>query len=151
VSDKVAALNRYLVDHGDYDDAAIAASPGDYRSDIPASFRYAWETDGILVSGTGVCMSYAYAFQTLAEEAGIESVVVSGELADGGGHAWNKVKLGDSWRAVDVTWNDPRGPWSPQSGTRYLMIRDAQFTGPALRTERDTWMSDAYISRYQTR
>ncbi|MBM7516150.1 transglutaminase domain-containing protein [Nocardioides nitrophenolicus] len=151
VSDKVAAINRYLVDNADYDHAAIDASPGKYRSDTPASFRYAWETDGILVSGTGVCMSYAYAFQALAEEAGIESVVVSGELADGGGHAWNKVKVGDSWRAVDVTWNDPRGPWNPQSGTKYLLIRDAQFTGDALRTERDTWMSDAYLGQYATR
>ena len=129
-----------------YDHAAFAVI-----DDIPASFRYAWETDGVLVSGTGVCMSYAYAFQALAEEAGLETVVVTGDLADGGGHAWNKVKLGESWRAVDVTWNDPRGPWNPQSGTRYLMIRDAQFSGSALRTERDSWMSDAYLSKYATR
>lgn len=145
-ADKVAAINRHLVDGADYDHAAFAVI-----DDIPASFRYAWETDGVLVSGTGVCMSYAYAFQALAEEAGLETVVVTGDLADGGGHAWNKVKLGESWRAVDVTWNDPRGPWNPQSGTRYLMIRDAQFSGSALRTERDSWMSDAYLSKYATR
>lgn len=150
-SEKASALNRYLVDHADYDHGAIAASPGDYRSDIPASFRYAWETDGILVSGSGVCMSYAYAFQAVAEEAGLESVVVTGDLADGGGHAWNKVKVGGSWRAVDVTWNDPQGPWTPASGNRYLMIRDAEFTGNALRTERDDWMADAHLGQYATR
>lgn len=150
VSEKVSAINRYLVDHADYDDAAIAAS-GKYRSDIPADYRYAWETDGTLVNALGVCMSYAYAFHAVAEEAGLESVVVSGELADGGGHAWNKVKIGDSWRAVDVTWNDPGGAWAASSGTRYLMIRDGEFTGSALRTERDTWMADAYLSQYATR
>lgn len=151
VSEKVSALNRYLVDQADYDHAALASSPGKYRSDIPAQFRYAWETHGILVDHSGVCMSYAYAFQALAEEAGFESVVVTGDLADGGGHAWNKVKVGDSWRAVDVTWNDPGGPWSPQSGTKYLLIDDAEFTGSALRAERDDWMSDAYLSQYATR
>lgn len=151
VSEKVSALNRYLVDQADYDHAALESSPGKYRSDIPAQFRYAWETHGILVDHSGVCMSYAYAFHALAEEAGLESVVVTGDLADGGGHAWNKVKVGGSWRAVDVTWNDPRGPWNPQWGTKYLLIRDAGFTGPALRTERDDWMSDAYLGQYATR
>ncbi|MDQ6527291.1 transglutaminase domain-containing protein [Nocardioides sp. LHD-245] len=151
VSEKVSALNRYLVDQADYDHTALASSPGKYRSDIPAQFRYAWETHGILVDHSGVCMSYAYAFHALAEEAGVESVVVTGELADGGGHAWNKVKVGGNWRAVDVTWNDPRGPWTPSTGTRYLMIRDAEFTGSALRSEDDDWMADAYLSQYPAR
>lgn len=151
VADKVSALNRYLVDQGEYDDAAISGSPGKYRSDIPAQLRYAWEPDGILLSGTGVCMSYAYAFDVLAEEAGIESVVVTGDLADGGAHAWNKVRIGNSWRAVDVTWNDPEGRWTSPRGDRYLMIRDAQFTGNALRSEDEDWMSDAYLRDYATR
>ncbi|WP_193606893.1 transglutaminase domain-containing protein [Nocardioides lijunqiniae] len=151
VSEKVSALNRYLVDQADYDYGALESSPGKYRSDIPAQFRYAWETHGILVDDTGVCMSYAYAFHALAKEAGVESVVVTGDLADGGGHAWNKVKVADGWRAVDVTWNDPRGPWNPQSGIKYLLISDAEFTGSALRTERDDWMSNAYLRQYATR
>lgn len=151
VADKVSALNRYLVNQGEYDDAAISGSPGKYRSDIPAQLRYAWEPDGILLSGTGVCMSYAYAFDVLAEEAGIESVVVTGDLADGGAHAWNKVRIGNSWRAVDVTWNDPEGRWTSPRGDRYLMIRDAQFTGNALRSEDEDWMSDAYLRDYATR
>jgi hypothetical protein len=150
VSDKVAAINRYLVDHADYDHPALASTTGN-RYDIPASYRYAWHADGILVRDLGVCMSYAYAFQAVAEQAGLETVVVVGELADGGGHAWNKVKAGDSWRAVDVTWNDPRGAWTPSSGTRYLMISDAEFTGDALRSEDSRWMSDAYLSQYTTR
>ncbi len=151
VAEKVRTLNRYLVDNADYDHEALNASPGKYRSDTPENYRYAWETDGILVDGRGVCMSYAYAFQALAKEAGIESVVVAGDIVDGGGHAWNKVKVGGNWRAVDVTWNDPKGPWTPSSGTRYLMIKDAEFTGSAQRTEDDDWMSDAYLSQYATR
>lgn len=148
-ADKVSAINRHLVDDADYDHAALAVK-SKTRSGIPDRLHYAW-TDGILLESLGVCMSYSYAFQVLAEEAGVESVVVSGDLADGGGHAWNKVRIGDSWRAVDVTWNDPGGRWSSSSGTRYLMIRDGQFTGSALRSERDSWMSDAYLSQYATR
>ncbi len=150
-ADKVGALNRYLVDTADYDHAAIAGSPGPYVSDIPAALRYAWEPDGTLLDRQGVCMSYAYAFQALAQGAGLESVVVTGDLADGGGHAWNKVRTGGSWRSVDVTWNDPKGAWTPSTGTRYLMIRDAAFTGPALRSEDDRWMSDAFLAGYATR
>lgn len=150
-ADKVSALNRYLVDNADYDDDALAGSPGKYRSDIPAQFRYAWEPDGTMLDGRGVCMSYAYAFQVLAEEAGLTPVVVTGDLVDGGAHAWNKVRIGNSWRAVDVTWNDPGGPWTSSQGDRYLMIRDAQFTGNALRTEDDDWMSDAFLRDYPTR
>jgi hypothetical protein len=150
VSDKVSALNRYLVDNADYDHAAIEGSPGKYRADTPDKYRYAWE-EGVLLSGSGVCMSYSYAFQLLAEEAGLESVVVTGELADGGGHAWNKVKVGGSWRAVDVTWNDPGGRWTSSGGTRFLMIRDAEFTGNALRSEDDDWVADAYLGNYATR
>ncbi len=150
-AEKVGALNRYLVDHADYDHVALDAAPGKYRSDVPARFRYAWETDGTLVDGMGVCMSYAYAFHAVAEEAGLESVVVTGDLADGGGHAWNKVKVNGSWRAVDVTWNDPGGSWSPGSGTEYLLIRDAEFTGSALRSEDDGWMADGYAAQYAAR
>ncbi|CAM3160567.1 transglutaminase domain-containing protein [Nocardioides dubius] len=150
-AEKVSALNRHLVDFGEYDDAAIAALSGGSRADIPARFRYAWETDGILVDGDGVCMSYSYAFQALAEEAGVESVVVTGDLADGGGHAWNKVRIEGSWRNVDVTWNDPEGGWTSSSGTAYLMIGDADFTGSAQRTERDDWMADAYLAQYASR
>jgi hypothetical protein len=150
VADKVSALNRYLVDNADYDHAALEGSPGKYRADTPDKYRYAWE-QGILLSGSGVCMSYSYAFQALADEAGVESVVVTGDLANGGAHAWNKVKVGDSWRAVDVTWNDPGGPWNSSDGTRYLMIRDGEFTGNALRSESDDWVADAYVGQYATR
>ncbi|NYG59441.1 hypothetical protein BJ980_002364 [Nocardioides daedukensis] len=150
-SDKVGAINRHFVDNADYDDKALASATTGYRSDIPDRYRYAWEPDGILVDGSGVCMSYAYAFHVVAEEAGVESVVVTGDLADGGGHAWNKVKIGNRWRAVDVTWNDPGGRWTARSGETYLMIDDAQFTGNALRSEDERWMADALVGHYATR
>ncbi len=62
--------------------------------------------DGVLLKGTGVCDSYARAYQLLLSAAGIESTIVTGY----GGiepHAWNLVKLGGSWYHVDCTWDDP--------------------------------------------
>lgn len=64
-----------------------------------------------VVTGNTVCMSYAYAFKAIADDAGLESMVVTGTAygADGTGgpHAWNLVKASDgSWRTVDATWDD---------------------------------------------
>lgn len=53
-----------------------------------------------------VCEGYAKAFKLICDELGIPCVLVCGH-ANGGGHAWNEVKLGEKWYAVDVTFDDP--------------------------------------------
>ncbi|WP_408071553.1 Ig-like domain-containing protein [Butyrivibrio sp. JL13D10] len=60
-----------------------------------------------LVLGKAVCDGYSQAFTYLLDYEGIniESVVVTG-LGDGGGHAWNRVKLDGNWYEVDTTWDD---------------------------------------------
>lgn len=62
---------------------------------------------GVLVLKTGVCESYAKAFQLLAKEAGLETKYVTGEAINEGPHAWNMIKLDEEWYNVDVTWDDP--------------------------------------------
>ena len=53
-----------------------------------------------------VCEGYAEAFKMLCDREGIPCVVVVGN-ANGGGHAWNYVKMEDGkWYAVDNTWDD---------------------------------------------
>lgn len=53
-----------------------------------------------------VCEGYAEAFKILCDKAGIPCIVVVGQ-ANGGGHAWNYVKMEDNkWYAVDLTWDD---------------------------------------------
>lgn len=55
---------------------------------------------------TTVCEGYAEAFKILCDKAGIPCIVVVGD-ANGGGHAWNYVKMEDNkWYAVDLTWDD---------------------------------------------
>lgn len=53
-----------------------------------------------------VCEGYAEAFKMLCDREGIPCVIVVGD-ANGGGHAWNYVKMEDNkWYAVDLTWDD---------------------------------------------
>ena len=60
----------------------------------------------MLLNKTGVCSSYAGAFKLLAEEAGLECIVVTGYLEGDLPHAWNKVKIDGAWNIVDTTNND---------------------------------------------
>lgn len=47
-------------------------------------------------------------FYMMAISAGLECRFVSG-TADGGGHAWNQVKVNGKWYYIDCTWDDPVG------------------------------------------
>ncbi len=79
--------------------------------------------DGVLLKGTGVCDSYARAYQLLLTAAGIDSTIVTG-YAGGGAHGWNMVKLGGSWYHVDCTWDDP-GTGGEENWT-YFCLTDEQ-------------------------
>lgn len=57
-----------------------------------------------LVDGTAVCQGYALAFLELTRELGLSCEMVTSKSLN---HAWNMVKIGDSYYHVDVTWNDP--------------------------------------------
>ncbi|MFB2555863.1 transglutaminase domain-containing protein [Herbiconiux liangxiaofengii] len=141
---KVTALNDWLVGNATYDDAAFAALQAD-PSTTPLGYESAWNATGTLLKGTGVCASYAYAFNALANAAGVQTVVVSGDVLSGGAHAWNKSLIDGSWLAVDTTWNDGGG-----DPATYLMIPDSGFTGDAERVEGPYWMIDSSIPAYAT-
>ncbi|TBN56918.1 DUF2510 domain-containing protein [Glaciihabitans arcticus] len=141
---KVTALNNWIVKNAAYDHKALANKDKGFFGAVPVEYANAWNANGVLVDGVGVCASYAYAFNALANDAGIETVVIVGDVVNGGLHAWNKVKIDGTWTAVDSTWND-----SP-AGNRYLMITDAEFSGSALRTEDQSWMSDTFLKDFST-
>lgn len=65
--------------------------------------RYAdsYDAYGCLVKGKAVCSGYADAFNAIMVELNIPSKIVMSS-----DHAWNKVKIGNRWYHVDVTWND---------------------------------------------
>ncbi|MGC4019543.1 MAG: transglutaminase domain-containing protein [Muricomes sp.] len=119
--EKAEALNQYLVDNAEYDYDAYAqnkeytkvlessASPEE-KSEAYAKFilpyNDVYEAKGVLINKTGVCASYAKAFELLGTQAGLECAYITGESSSGDSHAWNYVKIDGQWRVMDVTWND---------------------------------------------
>ena len=88
--DRVKAFHDYLVNN------TVYAETGD-RSHNAA---------GSLLDGRAVCEGYSNAFDLLCYLSGIECLCINGE-GNGGGHAWNKVKIDGQWYNIDVTWDDP--------------------------------------------
>ena len=66
---------------------------------------------GALINNKCVCEGYAKAFKYLLDGMGIECNLVIGKATNSKGlsenHAWNYVKIDNSYYAVDVTWDDP--------------------------------------------
>jgi len=73
----------------------------------------------------------------------LEAVYVSG-VADGEPHAWNKVRVANAWRVVDVTWND--ADWQPNA---YLLLTDEQANKSRL--QGDSFMIDSLVGNYAAR
>ena len=104
--EKVVAINNYLCDTADYDDAAVTNMQKYNNKKYDLKYVDSFTPYGVLINKIGVCSSYAGAFKLLADEAGLESVVVTGTTVNNENHAWNKVKVNGNWVVVDVTNND---------------------------------------------
>ena len=63
-----------------------------------------FSSGGLLMNGIGVCNGYAYAYSYLMNMMNIECYVTRSEEMY---HAWNIIKIGDSYYHVDCTWDDP--------------------------------------------
>ena len=104
--EKEMAINQYLCDTAEYDTAALGNAGKNDFEDVDDEFNDSFTPYGVLLNKTGVCSSYAGAFKLLAEEAGLECIVVTGYLDGELPHAWNKVKIDGEWQIVDSTNND---------------------------------------------
>lgn len=145
-TEKVAALNSWIVDNMEYDYEALAAIESTLgRLVLDDTGRYS-DARGGLIDKLVICGGYADTFNLLARKAGLESVYVSGVVAESGsGHAWNHVKVDGEWKAIDTTWNDGGDE------TEYLLINESDFTGVAERTTRDSgWIVPQYQHLYAT-
>lgn len=123
--DKSKAIYEYLNENTKYDDAALEdAKANGYRT-VDSKFDDSFTTYGILVKKVGVCASYASVYKLLGDLAGLESVVVTGDMG-GVPHAWNKVKLNNGWVHVDSTNNETN------SGVPYLLFNSSDDTAQTL-------------------
>lgn len=104
--EKELAINQYLCDTCEYDDAALEnAEQHDFRY-VDSEYNDSFTAYGALINGRCVCAGYAGAFKILADAAGLECVVVTGTLEGNLAHAWNKVRIDGEWEILDVTNND---------------------------------------------
>lgn len=71
----------------------------------PSDEIWAHNIMGVFEKRGAVCEGYAKAFQYILNIIGIETIYVTGD-ADGGGHAWNLVKIDGEYYCVDITWDD---------------------------------------------
>lgn len=76
-----------------------------YVNGSPSPTKSAHSIGGVFTGDGAVCEGYAKAFQYMLDLAGIRNIYITG-MADGGGHAWNAVEIGDKYYLVDVTWDD---------------------------------------------
>lgn len=95
--EKVKAVHDWFVRNVRYD------YPNYLRGTVP---KVSHTAEGALVRGIAVCDGYSRGFQKVMRKLGIPCQLVVGSY-EGGGHAWNRVKIGGKWRHVDVTFDDP--------------------------------------------
>ncbi len=98
--EKAKAIHDAICDYVSYDYANL--NNNDYRLKYTA---YA-----ALANGSAVCQGYSVLYYRLLLEAGVDCRVVTGE-GNGGGHAWNIVRIGcgGEYYNTDTTWD--AGGW----------------------------------------
>ncbi|MFC3927737.1 transglutaminase domain-containing protein [Streptococcus caprae] len=111
IQQKAQQLLSELPEGSDYEkvkylyDAIIAWT--DYDVSVP----FNQDIRSLLLYQKGVCAGYAKAFHYLAEQAGLESIYVTGKISgievENPYHAWNAVKIDGQYYWLDATWGDP--------------------------------------------
>ncbi|MFK7908928.1 MAG: transglutaminase domain-containing protein [Chitinophagales bacterium] len=88
----------------------------------------------------GICEDYSRLFKAMCEEVGLESIVIQGDARDfnrpyqsehDNPHAWNSVKIGDTWHLLDATWGAGKTNAEFTKFTREVSTK-LFFTPPAL-------------------
>lgn len=60
-----------------------------------------------LLYRASVCAGYSKSFQYILHRMGLFCTYITGEITNGGDHAWNMVRIDGIYYYVDVTWGDP--------------------------------------------
>lgn len=80
-----------------------------------------------LVTGKTICGGYAEILRNVLSCVGIDSKTIVGKTSSDGNHAWNQIKLGDTWFNIDLTWAAEQIRKGNPSGD--LFMSDVAFFG----------------------
>ena len=100
---------------------------------------------GALVDGAAQCQGYAASFYRLCLEAHVDTRVIT---CSDMGHAWNIVKVGDSYYELDATWDTGRAPQNYLyflRGSEYWLARHKNSGGSSIG---DQYKDSAFASQY---
>lgn len=92
-----------------------------------------------LVLGRSVCAGYARSFQYLMQQLGVPCYYCTG--TSGEDHAWNVIKLDQTYYNVDVTWDDTNPPTYD-----YFNRSDQEFAATHLRTSLSVYLPACGVS-----
>jgi transglutaminase/protease-like cytokinesis protein 3 len=132
--EKLQAIHDYMVKNCVYDEGVNKSG-----------YDNAYTAYGCLVEKSAVCQGYASAFNLLAGKVGIPCIAVSG-TANGGSHGWNFLKIGSTYRYVDVTWDDPL----PDRGSKAAVRQNYFFVTQSTLAEDHVWNKTDYAKKYLT-
>ena len=134
-------INDFLIENATYDFAALENAEQNNFMFVDSQYYDSFTAYGILINGVGVCSGYADAFTLIANQAGLESVIVTGYLLGSLPHAWNRVNIDGQWYTLDVTNND-----NEIFPNAFFNLSDVE--AATILTEDNRWMLDEQISRF---
>ena len=118
----------------------------------------------VLKGGKSVCYGYSNLFLSLAEQAGLEAVMISGygkgygyqpgrDFSGPSNHAWNAVKINGSWYLIDSTWGagyvSGAGKYVRKFDEHYFMTPPSQFIYNHLPEDEKWQLLDSPMSEEQ--
>ena len=117
-AEKLKVFHDYIVLNNNF---GLKDNEAGYNSTIYSAFYHGEGSDDLQ------CAGYAKAMQYLCDQAGIESMVVTGANKDGATHAWNVVNVDGAWYNLDTTWDDPILKTVDPANIRYnyLLVSDS--------------------------
>lgn len=122
--DKLICIYEYLQDNVTYDSKELEACSRLGRSANPMSHN----AYGALVNKKGVCDGISSAFSLLAQRMGFECSMVSGKAtfrtSGFSEHAWNVIKIGDSFYHIDATWDVNHKEQTGEYSYEYFCVSD---------------------------
>lgn len=95
-----------------------------------------------LMNGKCVCDGYTKSFYFICMASGIDADIVMGYGHNKSGteaHSWNKVRIGERWFSIDVTWDDPYPDTPGEVQYNYFLLTDEDMG----RTH--TWDDTGYV------